>query len=95
MTTLMNRDELLTTLQKLHDELDATDDVDDETRRMLEVVTTDIRGVLDNETQAAADETSESVSERLRETVSKFEARHPQIAGILQRLTDGLSNMGI
>jgi predicted RND superfamily exporter protein len=91
----MNRDELLNTLQSLHDELESTPDVDQQTRQMLQTVTADIRDVLDQDGESANSESPESVSERLRETLIEFEARHPQIAGILERLTDGLANLGI
>jgi len=93
----MNRDELLKTLETLHATLDDTTEVDDKTREMLRKVTDDIQQVLREDSEAKEPDASDtnSLSEQLRETLIEFEARHPQVAGILERLTSGLANLGI
>jgi DNA-binding transcriptional LysR family regulator len=96
---LMNREELLEALQSLHKELEAGQELDEETRRMLQTVTNDIHDVLDQKASPPDDDSTNNaentVSDRLRETLIEFEARYPQIGGLLERLTNGLSNMGI
>ena len=46
-------------------------------------------------TETVADESDDSLSERLRNTLIEFEARHPHVGGLLERITNGLSSMGI
>lgn len=91
----MNRDEMLATLQNLHNALESADDVDQETRALLQTVTRDIEDVLQRGQDSDVETPPETLSEQLRETLIEFEARHPQIAGMLERITDGLSNLGI
>ena len=94
----MTRDELLKTLQSLHQELADTTNLDDETRRMLQVVTDDIRGRLEQPAagqDAAAQSADASLSDRVRESMVQFENQYPQLTAILQRLTDGLAKLGI
>jgi len=89
----MNREELLTNLQQLHQQLTDGGTLDPETRAMLETVTSDIRHALDQEALAA--DGDESLSEQIRLKLIEFKARHPNLSGILERITDGLASMGI
>lgn len=91
----MTRDEMLKTLQSLHQELTAADNVDDETKNALQALTGDIERVLANENSDSESDDQKTLSERLRESVIEFEVRHPVIGGLLERLTDGLANLGI
>lgn len=92
----MNRDELLNTLKTLQTQLSSAGEIDAETQRMLQTVTSDIQNVLDSESaESSIDETGKSLSERLRDTLIEFEARHPHVGGLLERITDGLASMGI
>ncbi len=91
----MNREEMLQTLQTLHSELSTTGSIDSETREMLQTLTDDILRVLTENAEEPGDDTQKPLSERLRETAIDFEVRHPIIGGLLERLTDGLANMGI
>ena len=89
----MSREELRETLASLHDTLGETSDVDDETRQLLLSVTADIERVLsDDHSDEVPDD---SLTQKLEDTMREFEAQHPMIGGLLQRLSDGLSNMGI
>lgn len=89
----MTRDELQQTLANLHDTLTQTGEVDQETRELLQSITADIQRVLAGDAQAG--EPDESFSGRLKDMVVEFEVKHPQIGGLLERLSDGLANLGI
>lgn len=97
----MNREEILKTLQTLHSELAAVDNLDDQTRQQLQAVTDDIQRVLTGAEPAVGGqgdgggEGDQSLSQRLKELVIDFEVRHPIIGGLLERVTDGLAGMGI
>ncbi|MEZ6060498.1 MAG: DUF4404 family protein [Planctomycetaceae bacterium] len=89
----MNADELQTALQALHEELSSTREVDDSTREMLSRVTEDIQRLLSGEGERSSE--AATYSSRLRDMVFEFEANHPKIGNLLERLSDGLANLGI
>lgn len=89
----MNRDELRETLASLHETLGETSDVDDETRQLLTSVTDDIHRLLEKDEPVSPED--DSLSEQVTDMMRRFEANHPIIGGLLQRLSDGLANMGI
>ncbi|MFO1001338.1 MAG: DUF4404 family protein [Planctomycetaceae bacterium] len=92
----MNQEDLRNTLATLHAQLSTTGEIDAETQAMLQTVTSDIQRLLEpSTTGAAADESNNSLAEQLRTTLIEFEARHPHLGGLLERITDGLSSMGI
>ena len=92
----MDNDQLLSTLKTLHSQLSSAGEIDAETQTMLQTVTADIQKIQESRaTTGAADESETSFSERLRETLIELEARHPHVGGLLNRITDGLANMGI
>jgi hypothetical protein len=79
-------------LAELHTELERGPDIDDESRRLLEALTSDIRRVLDRE-ERADDEAP--LTEQLTEGVRRFEESHPELAAALNRIANALSNLGI
>ena len=89
----MPREELRNTLASLHETLSGTEDVDPETRELLKSVTSDIERILADDESAA--EVGDSLTERIEDSMRAFEANHPVIGGLLQRLSDGLANVGI
>lgn len=91
----MNRDELIKTLQTLHQELAGAQNIDSETMKLLQTLTADIRKVLDSDAVPEPSDSDQSLSERLRETAIEFEVRHPQLGGLIERITDGLAGLGI
>ena len=92
----MNRDELLNTLKTLHAQLSSAGEIDAETQKMLQTVTSDIQNVLESGSGVKeVDDAGKSLSERIRDTLIEFEARHPHVGGLLERITDGLAGMGI
>ena len=92
----MNQEDLRNTLLTLHTQLSSAGEIDATTQAMLQAVTSDIQHLLEHgTTKSVADESNDSLSERLRNTLIEFEARHPHVGGLLERITDGLSSMGI
>ena len=90
----MSREELRTTLATLHSTLSETSDVDDETRKLLTTLTDDIHRLLDDH-ESDPEGDHDSASERVTDMMREFDANHPIIGGLVQRLSDGLANMGI
>ncbi|MCP4175678.1 MAG: DUF4404 family protein [Fuerstiella sp.] len=89
----MSREELRNTLASLHETLNETSDVDDETHELLLSITADIQRLLTDEGGAA--DADETLTERIANISRDFDAHHPMIGGLLQRLSDGLANLGI
>jgi hypothetical protein len=91
----MSREQLLPLLSQLHALLPQEDQPDAETRRLLESVTAQIRTLLETSSDSVGTEPPASPAEQLRMTLLEFEARHPQLSGLIERIADGLSGMGI
>jgi len=92
----MTQEDLRNTLITLHTQLSSAGEIDATTQAMLQAVTSDIQHLLEHgTTETVADESDDSLAERLRTTLIEFEARHPRVGGLLERITDGLSSMGI
>ena len=89
----MSRDELNNTLASLHETLNETSDVDAKTRELLLNLTGDIQRLLEDD--GATVEHDDSLTERIADISRDFDAHHPMIGGLLQRLSDGLANLGI
>jgi hypothetical protein len=81
-------------LERLHTELEETDSVDDEARRLLVEVMQDIRAVLDRSDDEPAS-SNPSLADRLAEATQRFEESHPTLAAMVGRVADTLSNLGI
>lgn len=93
----MTQEDLNSTLANLQETLSTTKDVNDKTRELLVDLTSQIRVLLDEGRESAGQEASpdQSLSQRLMDMIVEFEVHHPQIGGLLERLSDGLANMGI
>ena len=90
----MNIVNLKETLKQLHASLEATGNVDDELKQLLQVLDSDIRQLLDKEeTQEPAD--SEGLADRAQFISAKFAAEHPQLEPVLRELGAILARMGI
>lgn len=92
-------EKLKQTLAELHAELSSAKKVDPASRQLLQEALAEIQGALaaaeatPGEDRAA--EAPHGVAERLQATAAKFEATHPTLAGLLERLTDLLGAAGI
>ena len=94
----MNKSELLSTLQQLHLELAKIESLDAGTRQALQLVMNDIQRVVDrsdSEPIPPTDEDSESLSQKMMDAVNEFEARHPNVASLINNVADRLSDLGI
>ncbi|MCA9034007.1 MAG: DUF4404 family protein [Planctomycetaceae bacterium] len=88
----MNHDEMLIALSRIREELQNSPDLTDDTRVQLQALTADIELALAN---GSAPEDAATIKDRLQEAVVDFEVHHPIIGGLLERITDGLANLGI
>lgn len=90
----MPRNQLQSSLSELHESLTNVEQLDDETRQMMETLAADLQRLLRKEGELSADDVA-PVSNRLQELLLRFETEHPQITGILGRLASSLANLGI
>ena len=93
----MNRDELLRTLETLHEDLSQRTQVDDTTRSALETLLADLQRIVTPAAPAnsAPAPSDDSLGERLRAALAELEIRHPTLTGTLSKFADRLSDMGI
>lgn len=89
MTAARPLDELLTTLRR---EMDALDAGDADARERLRELIADLETRADDPDRTAADA---GVGAQLKASVLKFEASHPRLAGVINDVVDKLSAMGI
>jgi phosphoglycerate-specific signal transduction histidine kinase len=89
----MSIEKLRTTVSELEQVLRGIKSLDNESRQALEQAVQEIRAALQQETQSEVDR--QSLVERLRESVERFESIHPSLTAVLGRLIDGLGQMGI
>ncbi|HET9911075.1 MAG TPA: DUF4404 family protein [Anaerolineales bacterium] len=80
-------------LEKLHQELEKTEAVDEKGNEMLRHLDADIRSLLKR--SGAKAETDESMLERLQDTIDHFEDTHPRLTTMLSQMMTILSNAGI
>jgi len=85
-------DKIRATLIELEAELRQLESMDDATRDALTSAAADIADTLQKGKRSPKTKLAES---SLRDGLTGFEASHPQLAGILTRLLDGLAQLGI
>ena len=90
----MEKKQLQGSLQELHTTLQQTQQVDGETRDLLQNLATDIQRMLDQDEAPKQDEVH-SLSSDLKDLLLKFESEHPQLTGVLGKIADSLANLGI
>ncbi len=94
----MEKQQLNDTLAQLHEELVHGPELDEESRERLSQLVADIQSVLQSDAgdqSASADDTEESLTDRLQDAIADFEAAHPQFSELMGRIADGLSQLGI
>lgn len=87
----MTQEPLRSLLHRLHEELGKAGPVDDETRRMLDVVAADIAGK--SADTAAAGESRHAPA--LEQLAVRFETDHPALAAAARQVVDALAKAGI
>jgi hypothetical protein len=90
----MERQELLSTLTRLHAELSRAEKVDPETLDMLQQLTADIGRLLERNDDAVGED-AEGVASGLKALLLKFEAEHPQLSTTVGKVADALAAIGI
>jgi len=85
-------DKIRRALVELQEELRNLESIDEPTREALADAAADIADTLRQGKRSARTGIAES---SLRDGLAGFEASHPQLAGILTRLLDGLAQLGI
>lgn len=84
--------ELLQTLQRLHDQLHANAELDAETRESLKRIASEIQTSLEASEGASVDS---SILGQLRTWIDELEASHPQLTKIVSQVIERLADMGI
>ena len=90
----MDQKILTAKLRELRAQLAAKQDSDTETLALLDEVSADLDRLHDDEQPSTRDDL-ESVSGRVQNLLTKFEAEHPVVTSLLQQILDGLANLGI
>ena len=90
----MEDSELRDTLEKLHNELEMTDNLDDESRQRLQHLMGDIRTTLDR-TEPSPTEQFQALSDQLSEGIQRYEISHPSLTAAMRHALDILSAAGI
>jgi hypothetical protein len=96
----MNPEEMLTILKSLDEELENAESIHPDHRKSLQLLTHEIQKKLAPDTSTDATSSPDTkaaatLSQQMKDAVIEFEVRHPMIGGLVERVADGLSGMGI
>ena len=80
-------------LERLHNELEQTESIDEKGNEMLRHLDSDIHRRLERSGEEAAKD--EPLVERLQDTIDHFETTHPNLTLTLSEMMTILSNAGI
>lgn len=87
----MNDEKLDSLLEKVHAELQRVERLDDEERKLLEDLESDIKILL----RKSGDADTGSMLERMQKVVEQFEVRYPALTKLISEASAILSNAGI
>jgi len=87
----MPEQRLRETLERLHEELASTPELDAETASALAEVLSDCERLLTDRDAAA----HESLTQRLADATNDFEVEHPKLTAAVTKLAEALAGMGI
>ncbi len=90
----MDSQQLRSTLQSLHDELEQTGNVDPETKQMLADIDLHIRTLLAGSDRDMV-RRHHGLTARLRDSLVQLEASHPNLVPGVERVLDAFNEMGI
>ncbi|MEW5940272.1 MAG: DUF4404 family protein [Chloroflexota bacterium] len=90
----MDNQELDKLLERLHEELEGAEHVDDKGRDLLRQLDADIHSLLG---QPEAEEANPwmAVARQLKDAINHLEATHPRLTAVLSDMVNSLSNAGI
>jgi hypothetical protein len=80
-------------LDELHEALESSEDLGDEAREQLRDAAREIQRAIGDD--APVSDAPQSLGDRLNEALESFEGKHPKLTGIVGRIADALSDMGI
>jgi hypothetical protein len=89
----MHVEKLQDAVSELERQVQGSKTLDEGSRQALQQAVQDIRAALDADQQTETQR--QSLIERLRVALEKFEGSHPTLTGTAMRLIDGLGEMGI
>lgn len=90
----MDDKELRETLQRLHNELDNAEEMDEESTQLLKHLMGDIQTHLERSGETTLLE-YQPLSEILRKSIQHFEVDHPTLVATMGKALDILSRMGV
>ena len=82
-------------LRELHEILDGSPELGEEGRDSLRQAADEISLRLGDRNDADDAATGESLGDRLRDSLERFEGNHPKLTGVVGRIADALSELGI
>ena len=82
-------------LERLHNELENTESIDESGNEMLHHLAEDIRKRLERSGTKRPKDADDSILERLQDTIDHFEETHPSLTLTLSEMMTILSNAGI
>lgn len=89
----MQRQQLRKLIGDLHTELSTAEQIDDDSRELLQQLAGDIETLTVAESPEAGHR--ESAVDQLEEAVVKFETDHPRLSMVLGEILDALGKLGI
>lgn len=89
----MDHQQLRSDLRKLHNELRATESLDQEEHRMLRRLESDIEELLARDDDNL--KTAQDSRQRLSEALAQVEASHPRIGLLMRQMVDSLAYLGV
>jgi len=90
----MTDQKLRTQLERLHDEIQKADTVDEKGQRLLKDIDGHIRDLL-RRSEDPSPKTKPDLADGLQNAIRHFEVTHPALTAALTDLLTGLSNAGI
>ena len=82
-------------LRELHEILDGAPELGEAGRDSLRQAADEISLRLSERNGANEAATGESLGDKLRESLERFEGKHPKLTGVVGRIADALSELGI
>jgi Domain of unknown function (DUF4404) len=90
----MNKVELHQQLERLHEQLQQIDSVDERGQQLLQTLMSDIEKLI-NAGERDREDVSDRLGEGLKDGIELFEASHPQATMLMAQVVDALQKMGI
>ena len=90
----MDKEQVHEKLHELHEELHKVESLDEADKILLQEIQADIRELLEPQQEPQAGQYGR-FSKKLRQSLERFEANHPDLTSTMGQLADMLARMGI